>query len=124
MGRNLRSKIFGGTHVKCFWLSCTFLDDCWVILHFLETLCTAVSYIFCLFYEILDAAVFRILNASPTFRQPAFFSKAITNFMIVYKTQNNFYNNNIVIKKSPRQLLRFRNIFVVRKSLIIRIVNI
>ena len=44
--------------------------------------------------------------------------------MIVYKTQNNFYNSNIVINKSPRQLLRFRNIFVVRKSLIIRIVNI
>ena len=93
-------------------------------LYFLETLCTAVSYIFCLFCEILDAAVFRILNALPTFRQPVFFSKAITNFMIVYKTQNSCYNNNIVINKSPRQLLRFRNIFVVRKSVIIRIVNI
>ena len=124
MGRNLRSKIFGATHIKCFWLSCTFLDDYSVILYILETLCTAVSYIFCLFCEILDVAVFRNFKCIANLSATSFFSKAITNFMIVYKTQNSFYNSNIVINKFPGQLLRFRNIFVVRKSVIIRIVNI
>ena len=59
-----------------------------------------------------DAAVFPVLNASPSFRKPSlntlfflkvseFFYEAIANFVFVYKTQNSF-DNNIAINKCPR----------------------